>query len=167
MERIAGQLSRIEPRLRARQLLLGLLAGLPRKNCWTIAEHPGDATPDGLQHLLGRATWDADLVRDDRRAFVLEHLTDDQAVLVMDETGDLKKGTRTVGVQRQYTGTAGRIENAQVAVSLTCTSRHGHAAIDHALYLPTSPGRATRTAAARPPSPTTSTSPPGRSSPDR
>ncbi|CAM5353285.1 IS701 family transposase [Streptomyces olivaceoviridis] len=136
MERIAGQFSRVEPRLRARQLMLGLLADLPRKNCWTIAEHTGDATPDGLQHLLGRAKWEADLVRDDLRAFVLEHLADDQAVLVMDETGDLKKGTRTVGVQRQYTGTAGRIENAQAAVYLTYTSRHGHAAIDRALYLP-------------------------------
>ncbi|MEU6512385.1 IS701 family transposase [Streptomyces sp. NPDC046942] len=138
MERIAGQFCRVEPRLRARQLVLGLLADLPRKNCWTIAEHTGDATPDGLQHLLGRAKWDAGLVRDDLRAFVLEHLADDQAVLVMDETGHLKKGTRTVGVQRQYTGTAGRIENARVAVYLTYTSRHGHAAIDRALYLPKS-----------------------------
>ncbi|WP_225102076.1 IS701 family transposase [Streptomyces sp. CoH27] len=138
MERIAGQFCRVEPRLRARQLVLGLLADLPRKNCWTIAEHTGDATPDGLQHLLGRAKWDAGLVRDDLRAFVLEHLADDQAVLVMDETRELKKGTRTVGVQRQYTGTAGRIENAQVAVYLTYTSRHGHAAIDRALYLPKS-----------------------------
>ncbi|MFG2030442.1 IS701 family transposase [Streptomyces sp. NPDC048825] len=138
MRRIAGRFARVEPRRRARQLVLGLLADLPRKNCWTIAEHAGDATPDGLQHLLGRAKWDADLVRDDLRAFVLEHLADDQAVLVMDETGDLKKGTHTLGVQRQYTGTAGRIENAQVAVYLTYTSRHGHAGIDRALYLPKS-----------------------------
>jgi SRSO17 transposase len=119
MGRIAGRFARVEPRRRVRQLVLGLLADLPRKNCWTIAEHVGNATPDGLQHLLGRAKWDADLVRDDLRAFVLEHLADDQAVLVVDETGDLKKGTRTVGVQRQYTGTAGRIENSQVAVYLT------------------------------------------------
>ncbi|MFJ8856694.1 IS701 family transposase [Streptomyces sp. NPDC102437] len=138
MDRIADRFARVEPRLRARQLVLGLLADLPRKNCWTIAEHTGDATPDGLQHLLGRAKWDADLVRDDLRAFVLEHLADDQAVLVIDETGDLKKGTHTVGVQRQYTGTAGRIENSQVAVYLTYTSRHGHAGIDRALYLPQS-----------------------------
>jgi hypothetical protein len=125
-------------RRRVRQLILGLPADLPRKNCWTIAEHAGDTTPDGLQHLLGRAKWDAGLVRDDLRDYVLEHLADDQAVLVVDETGDLKKGTHTVGVQRQYTGTAGRIENAQVAVYLTYTSRHGHAAIDRALYLPKS-----------------------------
>ncbi|MFF0695144.1 IS701 family transposase [Streptomyces tendae] len=138
MGRIAGRFARVEPRFRARQLILGLLADLPRKNCWTIAEHVGDATPGGLQHLLGRAKWDADLVRDDLRDFVLEHLADDEAVLVVDETGDLKKGTHTVGVQRQYTGTAGRIENSQVAVYLTYTSRHGHAGIDRALYLPKS-----------------------------
>jgi SRSO17 transposase len=138
MGRIAGRFARVEPRRRARKMVLGLLADLPRKNCWTIAEHVGDATPDGLQHLLGRARWDADRVRDDLRAFVLEHLADDQAVLVMDETGDLKKGTHTVGVQRQYTGTAGRIENSQVAVYLTYTSRYGHAGIDRALYLPES-----------------------------
>ncbi|MEV6380954.1 IS701 family transposase [Streptomyces sp. NPDC051773] len=138
MGRTAGRFARVEPRRRTRQLVLGLLADLPRKNCWTIAEHVGDATPDGLQHPLGRAKWDADLVRDDLRVFVLEHLADDQAVLVVDETGDLKKGTRTVGVQRPYTGTAGRIENSQVAVYLTHTSRHGHAAIDRALYLPKS-----------------------------
>lgn len=111
-----------------RQLVLGLLSDLPRKNCWTIAEHAGGATPDGLQHLLGRAKWDADQVRDDLREFVLEHLADDQAVLVIDEAGDLKKGTRTVG----------RIENAQVAVYLTYTSRRGHAGIHRALYLPAS-----------------------------
>lgn len=138
LQRMAGRFARVEPRFRARQLVLGLLSDLPRKNCWTIAEHVGDATPDGLQHLLGRAKWDADLVRDDLREFVLEHLADEQAVLVVDETGDLKKGTHTVGVQRQYTGTAGRIENAQVAVYLTYASRHGHAGIDRALYLPQS-----------------------------
>ncbi|MFE6555182.1 IS701 family transposase [Streptomyces sp. NPDC057746] len=138
MGRIAGRFARVEPRRHARQLVLGLLADLPRKNCWTIAEHIGDATPDGLQHLLARAKWDADAVRDDLRAYVGDHLADDQAVLVVDETGDLKKGTRTLGVQRQYTGTAGRIENSQVAVYLTYTSRHGHAAIDRAPYLPKS-----------------------------
>jgi SRSO17 transposase len=99
--------------------VLGLLADLPRKNCWTIAEHAGDATPDGMGAPAspGRV-WDHDGVRDDLRADVVEHLGDPQAVLVVDETGDLKKGARTVGVQRQYTGTAGRIENAQVAVYL-------------------------------------------------
>jgi hypothetical protein len=116
MSRIAGRFTRVESRRRARKLVLGLLSDLPRKNCWTIAEWAGDRTPDGMQHLLGRAKWDADQVRDDVSDYVVEHLHDDEAVLVVDETGDVKKGTNTVGVQRQYTGTAGRIENAQVAV---------------------------------------------------
>ncbi len=108
MGRIAGRFVRVEPRRRARAFVLGLLSGLPRKNCWTLAEHAGDANPHGLQHLLSRARWDADAVRDDIRGFVVEHLHHEDAVLVVDETGDLKKGTGTVGVQRQYTGTAGR-----------------------------------------------------------
>jgi SRSO17 transposase len=102
--------------------VLGLLADLPRKNCWTVAEHAGQATPDGMQHLLARSVWDHDGVRDDVRAYLVEHLGDPQAVLVIDETGDLKKGARTVGVQRQYTSTAGRVENAQVAVYLVYAS---------------------------------------------
>src|SRR5262245_21876921 len=110
MSGIVGRFARVEPRRRMRKFVLGLLSDLPRKNCWTIAEWAGDTTPDGMQHLLGRAKWDADQVRDDVRAYVVEHLHDDQAVLVVDETGDVKKGVDTVGVQRQYTGTAGRIE---------------------------------------------------------
>jgi SRSO17 transposase len=105
---------RVEPRQRAKALVHGLLADLPRKNCWTIAEHAGDPNPDGMQHLLARAVWDEDAVRDDVRGYLVEHLGDPAAVLVIDETGDLKKGTGTAGVQRQYTGTAGRVENAQV-----------------------------------------------------
>jgi SRSO17 transposase len=138
MGRVAGRFARPEPRRRARAFVAGLLAELPRKNCWTIAEHAGHGTPDGLQHLLGRAVWDADAVRDDVRDYVVEHLGDPDAVLVVDETGDVKKGTRTVGVQRQYTGTAGRVENAQVAVYLTYATARGHAIIDRALYLPQS-----------------------------
>jgi SRSO17 transposase len=107
--------------------VLGLLADLPRKNCWTLAEHAGDASPDGLQHLLAWAVWDENGVRDDGRAYLVEHLGDPGAVLVVDETGDLKRGTTTVGVQRQYTGTAGRVENAQVAVLLVYTSGLGTA----------------------------------------
>lgn len=118
MGRIAGRFVRVEPRRRVRALVLGLLSDLPHKNCWTLAVHAGDANPYGLQHLLSRAKWDADAVRDDLRGFVVGQLHDDEAVLVVDETGDLKKGTATVGVQRQYTGTAGRIENSQVAVYL-------------------------------------------------
>jgi SRSO17 transposase len=90
--------------------VLGLLAELPRVNCWTIAEHAGDCSPDGMQHLLARAKWEADGVRDDVRGFVMEHLGDAGVVLVVDETGDVKKGAATAGVQCQYTGTAGRIE---------------------------------------------------------
>ena len=138
MLRIGPRFRRVEPRRRARAFVLGLLAALPRKNCWTIAEHAGDATPDGMQHLLARARWDADGVRDDVRGFVIGHLGDPEAVLVADETGDLKKGTATAGVQRQYTGTAGRIENAQVAVYLGYASPAGHALIDRELYLPRS-----------------------------
>jgi SRSO17 transposase len=136
MGRVAGRFGRVELRWRARAFVRGLLADLPRKNCWTIAEHAGDPTPDGMQHLLARAVWDQDAVRDDVRGYVVEHLGDPEAVLVVDETGDLKKGTGTVGVQRQYTGTAGRVENAQVAVYLVYASRAGHAVVDRELYLP-------------------------------
>ncbi|MER6984621.1 IS701 family transposase [Streptomyces carpinensis] len=138
MGRIAGRFARVEPRLRAKRLVLGLLSDLPRKNCWTIAEWAGESTPHGMQHLLCRAAWDADAVRDDVREYIVEHLHDEAAVLVVDETGDLKKGTHTVGVQRQYTGTAGRIENSQVAVYLVYAGERGHAAVDRELYLPRS-----------------------------
>ncbi|MET8957711.1 IS701 family transposase [Streptomyces sp. NPDC004533] len=138
MDRIARRFARVEPRRRARAPVLGLLSDLPRKNCWTLAEHAGDRSPDGLQHLLSRAKWDADAVRDDIRGFVVEQLHHDDAVLIVDETGDVKKGTATVGVQRQYTGTAGRIENSQVAVYLAYSTQRGHAAIDRELYVPRS-----------------------------
>jgi SRSO17 transposase len=133
---IAGRFARIEPRRRAGAFVRGLLAELPRKNCWSISEHAGDRTPDGMQHLLRGAVWDADAVRDDVCDYVTEHLGDPEAVLVVDETGDLKKGTATVGVARQYTGTAGKVDNAQVAVYLTYASRHGHAVVDRELYVP-------------------------------
>ena len=116
IDRIAPRFARYEPLRHAAELMLGMVSGLDRKNCSTIAEHRGDATPDGLQHLLSRAKWDADGVRDDLRDYVIDAFGDTGAVLVVDETGDVKKGVATVGVQRQYTGTAGRIENAQIAV---------------------------------------------------
>jgi SRSO17 transposase len=145
MGRVACRFVRVEPRRRARAFVLGLLSDLPKKNCWSIAEHAGDSSPGGMQHLLGRARWDAGGVRDDLRDYVTEHLGDAGAVLVVDETGDLKKGTATAGVQRQYTGTAGRTENAQVAVYLAYAAPAGHALIDRELYLPRSwtddPGR--------------------------
>ncbi|GGN63374.1 hypothetical protein GCM10011579_031650 [Streptomyces albiflavescens] len=115
-----------------------VLAELPRKNCWSIAEWAGESSLDGMQHLHGRARWDADTVRDDVRGYVVEHLHDEDAVLVVDETGDVKKGTHSVRAQRQYTGTADRIENAQVAVYLVYADRRGHAAVDREPYIPRS-----------------------------
>jgi SRSO17 transposase len=134
--RIGARFARVEPRRHLVVFLQGLLAGLPRANCWTIAEHGHAAGPQGVQRLLSSAVWDADAVRDDLRAYVLEHLADQGAVLVVDETGDVKKGAATVGVQRQYSGTAGRIENCQVAVYLAYAAPAGYAFIDRALYLP-------------------------------
>jgi SRSO17 transposase len=134
--RIAPRFGRAEPRRRALAYLRGLLAPLERKNGWQLAEAAGDATPDGVQDFLSRMRWDADAVRDDLRAYVVEHLGDPDAVLVLDESGFLKKGDKSAGVQRQYSGTAGRIENCQVGVFLGYASRHGRALIDRALYLP-------------------------------
>jgi SRSO17 transposase len=138
IDRIAPRFRRYEPLRHAAELIAGMVSGLDRKNCWTIAEHRGADTPDGLQHLLARAKWDADAVRDDLRSYVVDAFGDPGAILVVDETGDVKKGTATVGVQRQYSGTAGRIENSQVAVYLTYAAPRGHALIDRALYLPKS-----------------------------
>jgi len=134
--RIAPRFGRVEPRRRVGAFLRGLLAGLPRTNCWTIAEHAGEDDPRGMQRLLSAAVWDEDGVRDDLRDYVAEHLGHPAAVLVVDETGDVKKGTSTVGVQRQYTGTAGRVENSQVAVYLTYAAPAGYAFVDRELYLP-------------------------------
>src|SRR5580693_8721734 len=138
MLRIGGRFGRVEPRRRVAAFVRGLLAPLPRVNCWTIAEHAGDCCPRGMQRLLSSAVWDEDGVRDDLRGYVLEHFADPGAVLVVDETGDLKKGTATVAVQRQYSGTAGRTENAEVAVYLAYAAPAGTAFIDRALYLPKS-----------------------------
>jgi SRSO17 transposase len=137
-ERIAGRFGRAEPRARVREYVSGLVAGLERKNGWTLAEHAGEVSPDGMQRLLRRADWDVDGVRDDVRAYVIEHLGDPDGVLIADDTGFLKKGTRSAGVQRQYSGTAGRTENCQVGVLLAYASRYGHALIDRELYLPKS-----------------------------
>ncbi len=138
MLRVGARFARVEPRRRMASFVRGLLAGLPRVNCWTIAEHAGERCPRGMQRLLSEAVWDEAGVRDDLRGYVLEHFADPGAVLVVDETGDLKKGTATVGTQRQYTGTAGRTENAQVAVYLAYAAPAGSAFIDRALYLPRS-----------------------------
>src|SRR5919206_3887814 len=136
VEQIAPRFRRIEPRRRVRAYLQGLLSPMDRKNGWQLAEHAGDRTPDAVQDFLARMRWDADQVRDDLRAYVVTQLGAADGVLVLDETGFVKKGTKSVGVQRQYSGTAGRIENCQVEVFLGYASRHGHALIDRALYLP-------------------------------
>jgi SRSO17 transposase len=135
-ERIAPRFRRTEARQRARSYLSGLLAPLERKNGWHLAEAAGDTSPDSVQDFLSRMRWDADAVRDDLRAYVIEHLGDVDAVMALDETGFIKKGEHSVGVQRQYSGTAGRIENCQVGVFLGYASRHGHTLLDRALYLP-------------------------------
>jgi SRSO17 transposase len=134
--RLAPRFARVEPRRRLLAYLRGLLAPVERKNGWQLAESAGDATPDGMQDFLGRMRWDADQVRDDLRAYLVEHLGDPGAVLVLDETGFVKKGRHSVGVQRQYSGTAGRIENCQVGVFLAYAGAKGPALLDRALYLP-------------------------------
>ena len=135
-ERIAGRFDRREPRRRALAYLRGLLGPVERKNGWQLAEYAGDATPDGVQRLLATYRWDADGVRDDLREYVVEHLGDPEAVLVVDETGFLKQGNKSVGVQRQYSGTAGKIENCQIGVFLAYGSRRGRTFLDRELYLP-------------------------------
>jgi SRSO17 transposase len=134
--RIGARFARSETRDRVRAYLVGLLGPIRRKNSWQVAEQIGDADPYGVQYLMGRSEWDPDAVRDDLRGYVVEALGDPDSVLILDETGFLKKGTKSAGVARQYTGTAGRVENAQVGVFLAYASRHGTAFLDRALYLP-------------------------------
>jgi len=134
--RLAPRFVRSEPRQRVRSYLSGLLSPVERKNGWQLAEQAGDTTPTGMQRVLSGSHWDADAVRDDLRTYVVEHLGDPGAVLVIDETGFLKKGTKSVGVKRQYSGTAGRIENCQIGVFLVYASRHGGTFLDRELYLP-------------------------------
>jgi SRSO17 transposase len=133
--RIAGRFARAEPRRRVLAYLRGLLGPVGRKNGWQLAEHAGEATPDGVQRLLATADWDPNLVRDDLRASVVEHLGDAGGVLVVDETGFCKKGSTSVGVQRQYSGTAGKVDNCQLGVFLAYVGPKGRAFIDRELYL--------------------------------
>jgi SRSO17 transposase len=135
--RISHRFLRPEVRERAYRYLSGLLADVRRKNSWQMAEAIGEARPRGVQHLLNDARWDPDVVRDDLREYVVEHLGDEKSgVLIVDETGFLKKGNKSVGVAPQYTGTAGKKENSQVGVFLCYSSEKGAAFIDRALYLP-------------------------------
>lgn len=134
--RIAPRFTRAEPRQRALSYLQGLLSPVERKNGWQLAEQAGEATPHGMQRLLQATRWDADLVRDDLRRYLIEKLGDEDAVLVVDETGFLKKGKHSVGVKRQYSGTAGGVENCQVGVFLAYATAKGAAFIDRELFLP-------------------------------
>jgi SRSO17 transposase len=134
--RIGGRFRRSEARTRVKRYLAGLLDRVERKNGWQLAEHLGEVGPQGVQRRLNGSDWDADAVRDDLRADVVEHLGAPNGVLIIDETGFLKKGTKSVGVQRQDSGTAGRIENCQIGFFLAYASGHGHAFVDRALSLP-------------------------------
>lgn len=135
-ERIAGRFRRAEPRQRAYKYLKALLSEVARKNSWQLAEQAGEQRPYGMQRLLRNAVWDEDGVRDDLQGYVTEHLGSANGVLVVDESGFVKKGKHSAGVKRQYSGAAGGIENCQVGVFVGYTSEHGYALIDRALYLP-------------------------------
>lgn len=138
IERLEAHFSRRDLHARVQDYLTGLLAQVERKNSWQLAEAVGASSPHGFQRLLGRATWDADQVRDDLQQYVGEQIGDVRGVLIVDETGFLKKGDKSVGVSRQYSGTAGRIENSQIGVFLAYRSDRGHCLIDRELYLPKS-----------------------------
>jgi SRSO17 transposase len=133
---LAPRFERAEPRQRVLRYLTGLLSNAERKNGWQLAELAGEATPDGIQRLLRTAHWEADAVRDDLVAYVLEHLADPAAVLVLDETGFVKKGTKSAGVAPQYCGTVGKIANCQIGVFLAYATSDGPVLLDRALYLP-------------------------------
>lgn len=139
-EQIGSCFARCDLRRRATAYVRGLVGPVRRKNGWQLAEHLGDATPHGVQRLLDRARWDADALRDELVRYACEHLLTkaDGGVLIVDETGFLKKGDKSVGVQRQYSGTAGRIENCQIGVFLALAGPRGRALIDRDLYLPKS-----------------------------
>jgi SRSO17 transposase len=134
--RIAPRFARPEPRRRALAYLHGIVSAIERKNGWHLAEHAGESRPDGMQRLLNSAVWDADLVRDDLRAYILEQLGDPQAVLVIDETSFRKRGKKSAGVANQHCGTTGQLENCQVGVFLSYVSARGHTLVDRELYLP-------------------------------
>jgi SRSO17 transposase len=135
-ELIGPRFARSEPRENAVDYLRGLLSSQERKNSWTLSEQAGQAVPDRMQRLLSTTDWDPDLVRDDLRSYVVEHLGASDGVLIVDETGFLKKGKRSAGVARQYSGTAGRIENSQIGVFLTYATTAGRTFLDRELYLP-------------------------------
>jgi len=134
--RLGPRFGRAEPRQRVRASVASLLSPVERKNGWQLAEQAGEATPTGRQRRLAGARWDADAVRDDLRAYVMDHLADPEGVLIVDETGFLKQGTTSVGVQRQYRGTAGRIAHRQLGVFLAYATPQGRPFLDRASYRP-------------------------------
>ncbi|HET8845548.1 MAG TPA: IS701 family transposase, partial [Ktedonobacteraceae bacterium] len=134
--RIASRFARPEPRRRALAYLQGIVSATRRKNGWQLAEHAGEARPDGMQRLLNSASWNADLVRDDLRAYILERLGDPHAILVIDETSFRKRGKKSAGVGMQHCGTTGQVENCQVGAFLAYSSQKGHTLLDRELYLP-------------------------------
>lgn len=129
---------RVEARRRMRDYVRGPLGPVGRKNSWQLAEYAGHATPHGLQHVLSHSRWDADGLRDDLQAYVAEQLGYADSVLILDDTGFVKKGTTSAGVQRQYSGTAERTENCQIGVFAAYATTRGHDPIDRELYLPKS-----------------------------
>jgi len=135
-ELIGGEFARAEPRNNAIGYIRGLLSDEERKNSWTLSERAGHGTPDGMQRLLSTTDWDPDAVRDALFGYVKRHLGDPGGILAIDETGFLKKGTASAGVARQYSGTAGRVENCQIGVFLTYASPLGRTFLDRELYLP-------------------------------
>lgn len=134
--RFGPLLGRVEMQAQGTRYLRGLIAQVDRKNGWQLAQYLGEQTPTNLQHFIARAAWSADDVRDELQQYVQEHLIDPDGALIIDETGFLKKGTKSAGVARMYSGTAGRIENCQIGVFLAYSSTKGHALIDRELYLP-------------------------------
>ena len=136
MSRVGRRFARAEARQRVKGYIRGLVSEIKRKNGWQLAEHIGDQTPDGVQRLLSTAVWDVEGVRDDVRTAAIDLLGEPEGILVVDETGFLKKGMKSVGVKRQYSGTAGRIENCQIGVFLGYASSQGYALVDRELYLP-------------------------------
>jgi SRSO17 transposase len=137
-DRIAPRFARREPRFRVLAYLKGIISAIERKNGWQLAEHAREARPDGMQRLLSQAVWDANGVRDDLRSYVLKQLGQESAILVIDETSFPKRGSKSAGVQVQYCGTTGQVENCQVGVFLAYVTASGHTLIDRELYLPLS-----------------------------
>ncbi|QKM46555.1 hypothetical protein B7760_00554 [Burkholderia glumae] len=134
--RLGDLFKRPEPRQRPLAYLKGLMSTVERKNGWRLAEWIGESPAGGVQHLLERAQWDVHAARDLLQEYVVEQVGECDAVLVVDETGFVKKGQHSAGVQRQYSGTAGRIENSQIGVFLCYAGRGGSAFIDRELYVP-------------------------------